>query len=224
MYPQTIPSIADKHISKIKIKNLTKRYGEAEVLSNINMMLESGKIYGLVGRNGSGKTMLMRLMCGLILPTEGKVLIEGKELGKDMDFPDSLGLLIENPAFLDSRSGFANLKLLAEIRNTVTDDDIRECIRRVGLDPDDRKKYKKYSLGMKHRLGIAGAVLEKPDILLLDEPTNALDTKGVEMLKQVVKEEKQRGALVVVTCHDTDVLEEIADKIYFMENGRLMND
>lgn len=211
-------------MAEIKIEHVTKKFREHVVVDDVSMKLESGTVTGLKGINGSGKTMLMRLMCGLILPTEGKVLIEGKELGKDMDFPDSLGLLIENPAFLDSRSGFANLKLLAEIRNTVTDDDIRECIRRVGLDPDDRKKYKKYSLGMKQRLGIAGAVLEKPDILLLDEPTNALDTKGVEMLKQVVKEEKQRGALVVVTCHDTDVLEEMADKIYFMENGRLMND
>ena len=208
----------------IYMEHVTKKIGGNVILQDVNLNLEPGCVYGIEGTNGSGKTMLMRMIAGLIYPTQGKVLIQGKEISGGKAYPVNLGMLIENPAFLDSRSGFANLKLLAEIRNTVTDDDIRECIRRVGLDPDDRKKYKKYSLGMKQRLGIAGAVLEKPDILLLDEPTNALDTKGVEMLKQVVKEEKQRGALVVVTCHDTDVLEEIADKIYFMENGRLMND
>lgn len=150
-------------------------------------------------------------------------MINGKEIGKDMDFPDNLGLLIENPAFLDNYSGFANLKMLAEIRNIITDENIWEVISRVGLDPDDKKKYKKYSLGMKQRLGIAGAIMEQPDILLLDEPTNALDTKGVEMLKNIVQEEKKRGALIVLTCHDAEILEEMADEIYFMENGRIIN-
>lgn len=131
--------------------------------------------------------------------------------------------MIENPAFLDNYSGFANLKMLAEIRNIITDENIREVISRVGLDPDDKKKYKKYSLGMKQRLGIAGAIMEQPDILLLDEPTNALDTKGVEMLKNIVQEEKKRGALIVLTCHDAEILEEMADEIYFMENGRIIN-
>ena len=193
------------------------------MVDSVSMELVSGSVTGLKGINGSGKTMLMRLMCGLILPTEGRIMINGKEIGKDMDFPDNLGLLIENPAFLDNYSGFANLKMLAEIRNIITDENIWEVISRVGLDPDDKKKYKKYSLGMKQRLGIAGAIMEQPDILLLDEPTNALDTKGVEMLKNIVQEEKKRGALIVLTCHDAEILEEMADEIYFMENGRIIN-
>ena len=206
-------------MTKIQLENVTKRFKEHTVVDSVSMELVSGSVTGLKGINGSGKTMLMRLMCGLILPTEGRIMINGKEIGKDMD----LGLLIENPAFLDNYSGFANLKMLAEIRNIITDENIREVISRVGLDPDDKKKYKKYSLGMKQRLGIAGAIMEQPDILLLDEPTNALDTKGVEMLKNIVQEEKKRGALIVLTCHDAEILEEMADEIYFMENGRIIN-
>ena len=194
-------------MTKIQLENVTKRFKEHTVVDSVSMELVSGSVTGLKGINGSGKTMLMRLMCGLILPTEGRIMINGKEIGKDMDFPDNLGLLIENPAFLDNYSGFANLKMLAEIRNIITDENIREVISRVGLDPDDKKKYKKYSLGMKQRLGIAGAIMEQPDILLLDEPTNALDTKGVEMLKNIVQEEKKRGALIVLTCHDAEILE-----------------
>lgn len=210
-------------MTKIQLENVTKRFKEHTVVDSVSMELVSGSVTGLKGINGSGKTMLMRLMCGLILPTEGRIMINGKEIGKDMDFPDNLGLLIENPAFLDNYSGFANLKMLAEIRNIITDENIREVISWVGLDPDDKKKYKKYSLGMKQRLGIAGAIMEQPDILLLDEPTNALDTKGVEMLKNIVQEEKKRGALIVLTCHDAEILEEMADEIYFMENGRIIN-
>ena len=210
-------------MTQIQLENVTKRFKEHTVVDSVSMELVSGSVTGLKGINGSGKTMLMRLMCGLILPTEGRIMINGKEIGKDMDFPDNLGLLIENPAFLDNYSGFANLKMLAEIRNIITDENIREVISRVGLDPDDKKKYKKYSLGMKQRLGIAGAIMEQPDILLLDEPTNALDTKGVEMLKNIVQEEKKRGALIVLTCHDAEILEEMADEIYFMENGRIIN-
>lgn len=210
-------------MTKIQLENVTKRFKEHTVVDSVSMELVSGSVTRLKGINGSGKTMLMRLMCGLILPTEGRIMINGKEIGKDMDFPDNLGLLIENPAFLDNYSGFANLKMLAEIRNIITDENIREVISRVGLDPDDKKKYKKYSLGMKQRLGIAGAIMEQPDILLLDEPTNALDTKGVEMLKNIVQEEKKRGALIVLTCHDAEILEEMADEIYFMENGRIIN-
>lgn len=210
-------------MTKIQLENVMKRFKEHTVVDSVSMELVSGSVTGLKGINGSGKTMLMRLMCGLILPTEGRIMINGKEIGKDMNFPDNLGLLIENPAFLDNYSGFANLKMLAEIRNIITDENIREVISRVGLDPDDKKKYKKYSLGMKQRLGIAGAIMEQPDILLLDEPTNALDTKGVEMLKNIVQEEKKRGALIVLTCHDAEILEEMADEIYFMENGRIIN-
>ena len=206
----------------IQIENVTKRIKGAVVIDRISMRMESGKVFGLRGINGSGKTMLMRLVAGLIRPTEGRILIDGKELGKDMDFPDDMGLLIENPAFLGGYSGLQNLKLLASIRETAGEDEIRSAITRVGLDPDSRKKYRKYSLGMKQRLGIAGAVFERPALLILDEPTNALDAAGVEMLRGIVREEKERGALVILSCHDTDLLEGMADEIYFLENGRVV--
>ncbi|MDY5577957.1 MAG: ATP-binding cassette domain-containing protein [Lachnospiraceae bacterium] len=210
-------------MTKIEIKNVTKKFRNHTVIDNVSLEMRSGTVTGLRGINGSGKTMLMRLICGLILPTEGEILINGKVLGKDMDFPESLGFLIENPAFLESYSGFDNLKMLANVKRCISDQEIMDVISRVGLDPTDKKKYKKYSLGMKQRLGIAGAIMEKPDIVLLDEPTNALDTKGIDMLKKIVSSEKERGALVVLTCHDTAILEEMADEIHFMEDGRIVN-
>lgn len=149
------------------------------------------------------------------------MIIDGKMLGKDIDFPLSIGILIENPAFLDSYSGYDNLKLLAQIKNTIGAQQIKEALIRVGLDPDDKKKYRKYSLGMKQRLAIAAAVMESPDIILLDEPTNALDSDGVEMVKNLLEEEKKRGAVIIVSCHDASVLYEISDRIYLVENGKV---
>ena len=208
---------------KIKIENVTKRIRKATVVDNVSMEIESGKVIGLRGINGSGKTMLMRLIAGLIHPTEGRILMDGKELGTDMDFYESMGILIENPAFLDSYSGFANLKLLASIKGQIDDETIKESIRMVGLNPDDKKKYRKYSLGMKQRLGIAAAVMENPKLLILDEPTNALDTDGVNMLKALVQKEKEKGTLVILSCHDTPMLKEMADIIYFLENGQVVD-
>jgi ABC-type multidrug transport system, ATPase component len=167
--------------------------------------------------------MLMRLACGLILPSEGTISIDGKILGKDITFPESVGILIENPAFLDGYSGFKNLKMLASIKNEIGDEQIRETIRRVGLDPDDRRPYRKYSLGMKQRLGIAAAIMEKPDIVLLDEPTNSLDISGVELLKDILRQERQRGALIIISSHDLDILQEVSDEIHVMERGRLVD-
>jgi ABC-2 type transport system ATP-binding protein len=185
------------------------------------VVFESGEIIGLKGVNGSGKTMLMRLIAGLILPTGGRILIDGEELGKDITFPRSIGILIENPAFLDSYSGFKNLQMLASIKGVVGDDDVRAAIERVRLDPDDKKKYRKYSLGMKQRLGIAAAVMERPDIVILDEPTNALDSDGVEVVKEILREEKKRGALVIISCHDFETLKSLSDRMYLIEAGRL---
>ena len=155
-----------------------------------------------MGINGSGKTMLMRLITGLIRPSKGTVKIDGKELHKDISFPESCGLLLENPAFVESYSGYGNLELLTSVKGVATKEDIRNTILLVGLNPDDKKKYRKYSLGMKQRLGIAAAVVERPDIVILDEPTNSLDSDGVEMVKEVIKEQKRRGALVILACHD----------------------
>ncbi|MCI8389954.1 MAG: ATP-binding cassette domain-containing protein [Roseburia sp.] len=209
-------------MTKVEIDHVSKRIGTSLVLDGITMTLHGGQAAGLKGVNGSGKTMLMRLMAGLILPTEGEVRIDGRVLGRDMEFPERTGILIENPAFLEYASGYQNLKLLASIRREADDKRICETLKRVGLDPEDKKKYKKYSLGMKQRLGIAAAILEEPDILILDEPVNALDSDGVEIVRSVLWEEKERGALIVMSCHDTPFLEEMTDVIYELKDGRLL--
>ena len=206
----------------IQVENVSKIIKGNMVIDCVSAEFSSGKVYGLQGINGSGKTMLMRLISGLIYPTEGRIVIDGKILGKEIAFSESIGILIENPAFLDNYSGFAKLKLLASIQNKIDDEQIYKTLERVGLEPDSRKKYKKYSLGMKQKLGIAGAVMEKPELLILDEPANALDKEGIERLKKIVQEEKERGALIILSCHDSALLEAMADVIYSMENGRLL--
>ena len=207
---------------EIKIRNVTKKIKDAIVLDCINMELKSGTVYGLQGKNGSGKTMLLRLLCGFILPSEGEVEINGKVLGKELSFPENTGVLIENPAFLDYFTGYDNLKILAEIRNKMTEKEIEEILEKVGLDPNDKRKYRKYSLGMKQRLGIACAFMEKPDLILLDEPTNALDPEGIECLHRRVEEAKERKALIILACHDAEELNQMADVVIQMDRGRVM--
>lgn len=209
---------------KIEIKELSKVLSGNKVVDNVNITMESGKVYGLCGYNGCGKTMLMRLIAGLIHPTKGTISYDGKVLGKQLDFPPSIGILIENPAFLDSRSGFDNLKLLASIKGKADKNTVSASIRRVGLDPDDKKKYRKYSLGMKQRLGIAAAVMESPDLIILDEPTNALDSDGVEITQKLIREERERGALIIMTCHDREILENMCDVIYTIEHGIIIDE
>ncbi len=209
---------------KIEIKELSKVLSGNKVVDNVNITMESGKVYGLCGYNGCGKTMLMRLIAGLIRPTNGTISYDGKILGKHLDFPPSIGILIENPAFLDSRSGFDNLKLLASIKGKADKNTVSASIRRVGLDPDDKKKYRKYSLGMKQRLGIAAAVMESPDLIILDEPTNALDSDGVEITQKLIREERERGALIIMTCHDREILENMCDVIYTIEHGKIIDE
>ncbi len=206
---------------KIQVENISKTIRGIKVLDNITLEFNSGEITGLKGINGSGKTMLMRTICGLIRPTTGKVIINGKELKKDMDFPESIGILIDSPTFLENYSAFDNLKYLASIKGKVTDEEIYALLDEVNLTEAMHKKFKFYSLGMKQRLGIAGAVLEHPDVILIDEPTNALDAKGVETVKRILKREKERGALIILTCHDYSILKELSDKIYFIEEGRI---
>lgn len=208
-------------MAQIEIKDITKTIKHNTVIDHVSLMVNSGEITGLKGVNGSGKTMLMRLVSGLILPTSGEILINGEKLGKEITFPRSIGILIENPAFLDSYSGFQNLKLLASIKGKINDEEIKEALRAVELNPDDKKKYRKYSLGMKQRLGIAAAFMEHPDIIILDEPTNALDSDGVQMVKQILQNEKERGALILISCHDLDILKELSDVIYLMNVGKL---
>ncbi len=206
----------------IKISHVSKTIKNNPVIKDISMELQSGAVYGFKGINGSGKTMLMRLISGLIRPSQGEISMNGKILGKDISFPNSIGVFLENPAFLDAYSGFNNLKLLASIKSVASDDDIRNTLLRVGLDPDSNKKYKKYSLGMKQRLGIAAAIMEKPEIVILDEPTNSLDEDGVDLVKHIVRNEKERGALVVVSCHDEGILKGMSDEVFLLEQGRLI--
>jgi ABC-2 type transport system ATP-binding protein len=207
--------------TKIECNDVVKDIKGQRVIDHISLTLESGKVTGFRGVNGSGKTMLLRLLSGLIRASSGSVAINGKKLGSDISFPESIGILIENPAFLDSYSGFANLKMLASIQGKINDSDVSDAMELVGLQPKDKKKYRKYSLGMKQRLGIAAAVMERPDIVLLDEPTNALDSNGIALVKKLLQSEKERGALVVVSCHDLAVLREMSDEIYVLENGRV---
>jgi ABC-2 type transport system ATP-binding protein len=208
-------------MTAIELNNVSKRIRGQAVIREVSVSMASGKIYGFQGINGSGKTMLMRLISGLIFPTEGSIEIDGKLLGKDISFPDSIGLLLENPAFLNSYSGFTNLKMLASIQNKVDDGQIRDAISAVGLDPADKKHYRKYSLGMKQRLGIAAAIVESPDIVIMDEPTNSLDTDGVELVKTILTGQRARGALVIISCHDLSILQAMSDEIFLLEAGRV---
>lgn len=205
----------------VRLEDYCKSFKSAEVLKNINLTLESGKVIGLKGKNGSGKTMLMRAISGLILPTSGNVYINDKELGRQISFPPSIGILIENPSFISNYTGFKNLKILASIQNRISDDEIRDAIRKVGLDPDDKRTFKKYSLGMKQRLGIAAAIMERPDIVILDEPINALDEAGAGLIKGLLDELKANGSLIIIACHDTEELNYLSDEIYEIYDGEI---
>lgn len=208
-------------LSEIVVNEVSKSIYGVPIINSISMKLVSGNIYGFQGINGSGKTMLMRLICGLIYPTKGEIIIDGKRLGKEITFPQSVGLLLENPAFLDSYTGYENLEMLASIKNIITREEIHEAITSVGLDPLDKRKYKKFSLGMKQRLGIAAAIMEKPDILILDEPTNSLDSSGVSLVKTIIAKERERGAIIILACHDLPVLQDVSDEIFLLEQGKI---
>lgn len=204
------------------VRDVSKRMGKNDVLRNVSIEVDPGTVVGLQGINGSGKTMLMRAVCGLIRPTEGEIIIDGQRLGADISFPPSLGMLIEAPSFLGYLSGYDNLELIAQIKGVATPEDIRSALRLVGLDADEKKKFRAYSLGMKQRLGIAAAIMEKPKLLVLDEPTNALDEAGVEMLKRVVAMAASTGREVLLSSHDGEVLEELADRVYCMRDGAVV--
>lgn len=205
----------------IVFDQVTKVIGGAAVIDHVSCRFPTGQITGLQGVNGSGKTMLLRLIAGLIYPTEGRVVVDGAVLGKDAAFPPSLGVLLEAPAFLPSYTGYDNLRLLAAVKGTAGPQDIEAALARMGLQDARGKKYRKYSLGMKQRLGIAAAILERPGLLLLDEPTNALDESGVELVKAILREERDRGATVVLASHDGALLEDLAGEIFSLAAGRV---
>lgn len=207
----------------IELCDISKTIKGATVLKDINLRFEGGKVYGLKGKNGCGKTMLMRVISGLIKPTTGMVDINGKKLWKDIGFPESIGTLIENPSFIDGYTGYKNLKMLADIKGVIGESEVREAIEKVGLDPDDKRKYRKYSLGMKQKLGIACAFMENPDIVIMDEPINAIDQSGVELVRKILDDLKKTGKIIIIACHDADEMNMLADEIIHMEEGKIIN-
>lgn len=205
----------------IKISQLSKNIGKNQVLCDVNLTMEACHVYGFWGINGSGKTMLMRAVAGLIRPSSGKITIDGQELGRELSFPKDMGLFLERPAFLDNYTGLENLRLLAQIKGKVEDGPLVQTMEALGLDSSCGKKYRKYSLGMKQKLGIASAIMERAQLIILDEPTNSLDESSVELLKKVIKELKSQGCLLMVSSHDREFLCDISDEIYSVTAGRV---
>ncbi|MDD3184359.1 MAG: ATP-binding cassette domain-containing protein [Anaerostipes sp.] len=209
-------------MEKIIVKNATKEIRKKIILDNINYTFENGKIYGLSGRNGCGKTMLLRALAGLIFLNEGNISYDGQVIHKDIDFPESIGIVIENVDLLGQFDGFTNLKLLAEIKNIITDEEIIDILNRIGLDAGNKKKVKHYSLGMRQKLAIAQAIMENPEVLLLDEPTNGLDEDGVLKIRELLLEMKDRGCIIILASHNKEDLGILADEIIYMNHGKIL--
>ena len=208
----------------LEVRNICKTLNKRKILSNVTLTLEGGYIYGFVGRNGSGKTMLFRALSGLMKPDSGEVIYDGKQLHKDMTMLPNLGIVLENAGLYTEFSGFKNLKMLAKLRKQIADEEIRQSILRVGLDPEDKRPIRKYSLGMKQRIVLAQAIMEKPDVLMLDEPTNALDENGIEEVRKIILEEKRRGALILLASHNKEDITLLADKVFYIKDGTIMNE
>lgn len=207
--------------SIIKVDKVMKKFGSDIALNNVSIEFEKGKIYGIVGRNGSGKTVLFKTIIGFLKPTSGRVIVDGKEIGKDTDFADNIGIVIETPGFLSSYNGYKNLEYLASIKNIIEKEEIKESMERVGLDPNSKKKVGKYSLGMRQRLGIAQAIMENPDILILDEPMNGLDNQGVEDVREILLHLKDEGKSIILASHNKEDIKVLCDQVYEMEHGKL---
>lgn len=205
--------------SAIIIENLRKSFGEEEILHGICREFETGKIHGIVGNNGSGKTVMMKCICGFLRPDEGHVFVNGLEVGKDIDFPEDMGIIIETPGFLPGVTGMKNLKLLASLRGIADDRRIRQTIERVGLDSKLRKPVSKYSLGMRQRLGIAQAIMEDPSLLILDEPFNGLDKHGVAKIRSLIKELRAEGKTILLASHNQADIDELCDTVCEMDAG-----
>lgn len=205
----------------IKFENVWVDVNHTEILRDINIEIPQNKVTGFFGVNGSGKTMIMRAFLGFVRPKRGRIIIGTKQLWKDIDFPESVGFLIENPAFINTLSGMKNLEAIASIRGNLSKQDISIAMERIGLDPCSKKKYRHYSLGMKQKLGIASAIMERPDLIVLDEPTNALDEVSYDRLKDIIHEEQIRGATIVLACHDRDLLYELSDTVFKLEEGQI---
>lgn len=209
-------------MKKMEIKNLSKKINGTIVLESINLTFKLGKIYGIRGKNGCGKTMLFRALVGLILPTSGTIEIDGKVLHKDMDVLDSVGVLIETPAFMMNCTGIDNLMNYARLKEEISYEQAKQAMERVGLDPKDTRIYRKYSMGMKQKLGIANAIMGEPDIIILDEPINALDEESVQRIRKVLYELRDKDKLIIIACHDKEEMECLADEIILMKEGKIV--
>lgn len=207
----------------IEVKNVSLTLNKTEILKHIDLSLEEGKIHGLIGRNGSGKTMLMKCICGFVKPTEGEIFVAGKKIGRDCDFPPNTGIIIESPGFVPYYSGYKNLKLLAGLRNKIGKDEIISAMKTAGLDPYLKRHVRKYSLGMRQRLGLAQAVMENPDLLILDEPMNGLDKDGVRDMRSRLLELKAQGKTILIASHSAEDIEILCDGVYEMDKGAVMS-
>lgn len=204
----------------IEVKNVSVTIGKNRILQDISVTFEKGKIHGLIGRNGSGKTVLMKCICGFMKPTSGAVFVEGKQIGKDVDFVPDAGVIIETPGFVPFYSGIRNLQILAALNHKIGNEEIREAMQTVGLDPGLKRHVKKYSLGMRQRLGIAQAIMENPKLLILDEPFNGLDKEGVEQMRTYFLKLKEEGATILLTSHTSEDIKLLCDTVTEMEKGR----
>lgn len=204
----------------IEVKNVSVTIGKNRILQDISVTFEKGKIHGLIGRNGSGKTVLMKCICGFMKPTSGAVFVEGKQIGKDVDFVPDAGVIIETPGFVPFYSGIRNLQILAALNHKIGNEEIREVMRTVGLDPGLKRHVKKYSLGMRQRLGIAQAIMENPKLLILDEPFNGLDKEGVEQMRNYFLKLKEQGVTILLTSHTSEDIRLLCDTVMEMEKGR----
>ena len=204
------------------VKDVVKRFGAAEILHGVNMTLEQGKIYGIIGNNGSGKTVLMKCICGFLPVTSGEILVNGRRIGKDIDFPDSLGAIIETPGFLNNLTGRKNLEILAQLKGRIGRREIKEVLRQVGLDPELKKKVSQYSLGMRQRLGIAQAIMEDPKLLILDEPFNGLDKHGVDEIRRLILKWKAQGKTILLASHNGEDIRVLCVEVFEMDAGNII--
>lgn len=208
-------------MSNIVVKEVSKSFDDAEVLHDINLEFKEGHIYGFVGRNGSGKSVLFKILCGLYFPTTGSVVIDGVDIHKNNIFPNNMRVLIEKPNFLPNLTGLENLKLLASIQNKITEDDIIDILNKLNLKDDMNKLYHKYSLGMKQKLAIVQVLMEDPEIMIFDEPFNGIEEKTVKIIKNILLEEKKKKKIILIASHIKDDIEQLADIVYLMDDGKI---
>lgn len=203
----------------IELEKVSRRFGQEEVLKELTWSLEAGQVYGIVGNNGSGKTVLMKCICGFLPVTSGVIKVGGRQIGKDVDFPEGLGVIIETPGFLTGLSGKRNLEILAELRGQLGEEEICQVLEKVGLDPSMKKPVGKYSLGMRQRLGIAQAIMEDPEFLILDEPFNGLDHRGAAEIRKILLEQKEQGKTILLASHNWEDIRILCDRVFEMDGG-----